>query len=82
MASYTKDYVVVMMVSQGGTGSGTSGPAIRKIWEHLYGIKGMDVKPAQGRDPGHHAARKLPTFARDGSILPPSTKGSRGDPEG
>ena len=56
VASYTKDYVVVMMVSQGGTGSGTSGPAIRKIWEQLYGIKG-DGRPArEGRHPRHHAA--------------------------
>ena len=30
-----------MMVSQGGTGSGTSGPAVRKIWEALYGVDGM-----------------------------------------
>ncbi len=76
VASYTKDYVVVMMVSQGGTGSGTSGPAIRKIWEHLYGIKGMDVKPANAAIPGTKIPRQLPTFARDGSILPPSTKGA------
>jgi penicillin-binding protein 2 len=76
VASYTKDYVVVMMVSQGGTGSGTSGPAIRKIWEHLYGIKGMNVKASNAAIPGTTTPGKLPTFARDGSILPPSTKGS------
>ncbi len=74
VASYTKDYVVVMMVSQGGTGSGTSGPAIRAIWEHLYGIKGMNVKPAKAAIPGTTSPRKLPTFARDGSILPPARK--------
>ena len=74
VASYTKDYVVVMMVSQGGTGSGTSGPSIRKIWEHLYGIKGMNVKPARAAIPGTTSPRKLPTFARDGSILPPARK--------
>ena len=72
VASYTRDYVVVMMVSQGGTGSGTSGPAIRAIWEHLYGIKGMNVKPAKAAIPGTTSPRKLPTFARDGSILPPA----------
>ncbi len=76
VASYTKDYVVVMMVSQGGTGSGTSGPSIRRIWEHLYGIKGMDVKPSNAAIPGTRSPRNLPTFARDGSILPPSTKGA------
>ena len=46
-----------MMITQGGTGSGTSGPAVRKIWEHLYGIKGEKVNPTQGRDPRHHATR-------------------------
>ncbi len=47
-----------MMVTQAGTGSGTSGPCVRKIWESLYGVKGMDVNPKQGSDPGHHAARR------------------------
>ena len=71
VASYTKDYVVVMMVSQGGTGSGTSGPAIRKIWETLYGIRGSSVKPSQAAIPGTQPPSKLPVFAEDGSILPP-----------
>ena len=76
VASYTKDYVVVMMVSQGGTGSGTSGPSIRKIWEHLYGIKG-DERAARPRPRSRAPSppRKLPTFARDGSILPPAEEG-------
>ncbi len=75
VASYTKDYVVLMTVSQGGTGSGTSGPFIRKIWEHLYGIKGEKVSPSKAAIPGTKPPAKLPTFARDGSILPPATKG-------
>ena len=74
VASYSKDYVVVMMVSQGGTGSGTSGPAIRKIWEHLYGIDGLDVRPSKAAIPGTTVPEELPTFARDGSILPPARK--------
>jgi penicillin-binding protein 2 len=77
VASYTKDYVVVMMVSQGGTGSGTSGPAIRKIWEQLYGIKGTEVKRSKAAIPGTTTPRGLPTFAQDGSILPPSPTGSQ-----
>ena len=74
VASYSKDYVVVMMVSQGGTGSGTSGPAIRKIWEQLYGINGLDVRPSKAAIPGTTVPKQLPTFARDGSILPPARK--------
>ena len=77
VATYTKDYVVIMMITQGGTGSGTSGPAVRKIWEHLYGIKGEKVLPGKAAIPGTVPPAGLPTFARDGSILPPSTtKGS------
>jgi penicillin-binding protein 2 len=73
IASYTPDYVVVMMVSQGGTGSGTSGPAVRKIYEALYGVRGMDVHPQDAAIPGVLAPEGLPTFADDGSILPPAT---------
>jgi penicillin-binding protein 2 len=74
VASYTKDYVVVMMVSQGGTGSGTSGPAIRKIYEALYGVRGAGVHPAAAAIPGVTPPVRLPVFADDGSILPPSTE--------
>lgn len=73
VATYTKDYVVVMMVTQGGTGSGTSGPAVRKIWEQLYGIKGEKVSASRAAIPGTTPPSGLPTFARDGSILPPSS---------
>ncbi|ROR91659.1 penicillin-binding protein 2 [Nocardioides aurantiacus] len=79
VASYTEDYVVVMMVSQGGTGSGTSGPAIRKIWEKLYGVKGTDVRPGQAAIAGTTPPAELPTFADDGSILPPATSRPKGD---
>ena len=71
VASYSKDYVVVMMVSQGGTGSGTSGPAIRKIWEGLYGVNGEQVASDRTLIPNVVAPDGLPTFQRDGSILPP-----------
>lgn len=35
LATFDDRYVVVMMVGQGGTGSGTSGAAVRDIWEVL-----------------------------------------------
>ena len=66
VASYDENYVVVMMVSQAGTGSGTSGPAVRKIWEALYGVDG-DARwtRAQAAIPGTvAAARRCPTFVR------------------
>jgi len=72
VATYDENYVVVMMVSQGGTGSGTSGPAVRAIWESLYGISGMAVSPANAAISGTTPPADLPTFMDDGSILPPA----------
>ena len=76
VASYTKDYVIVMMVSQGGTGSGTSGPSVRRIWETLYGVKEneMDIRPERAAIPGVVQSSALPVFAPDGAILPPARK--------
>lgn len=76
VASYSDDYVVVMMVSQGGTGSGTVGPSVRKIWETLYGVQGEAVVKGKAAIPGVVADKALPTFADDGSILPPAVKSS------
>jgi penicillin-binding protein 2 len=80
VATYNKDYVVLMVVTQAGTGSGTSGPAVRKIWESLYGVQGAEdstqtVDPAKAAIPGVTPPKALPTFAQDGSILPPARKG-------
>ena len=77
VATYDKNYVVVMMVSQAGTGSGTSGPAVRKIWESLYGVDGLEVDPDRAAIPGTTPPTRLPTFADDGAILPPRTDARR-----
>ena len=78
VASYDDRYAVVMMVSQGGTGSGTSGPAIRRIWETLYGVREDRVVPAKAALPGGAPPDGLPVFAEDGEILPPApTRRSR-----
>ncbi|WP_122816985.1 penicillin-binding protein 2 [Nocardioides pantholopis] len=74
VASYTEDYVVVMMVSQGGTGSGTVGPAVRAIYETLYGVRGDRADPAKAAIVGVTPPRGLPVFAQDGSILPPAAQ--------
>jgi penicillin-binding protein 2 len=73
VASYDKQYVVVMQISQGGTGSGTSGEAIRHIWESLYGIHGMKVDKAKGAQPGATPPTTLPEFRANGTIVPPAT---------
>ncbi len=72
VASYDKQYVVLMMVTQAGTGSGTSGPAVRKIWEALYGIHGMNVNLGKAALPNAKPPKALPLFAKDGDILPPA----------
>ncbi|MGI8645523.1 MAG: penicillin-binding protein 2, partial [Nocardioides sp.] len=77
VASYTDDYVVVMMISQAGTGSGSTGDGVRAIWEALYGVQGERVLPARAAIPGVVAPDRLPTFRRDGSILPPAQRGGR-----
>lgn len=74
VASYTEDYVVVMMISQAGTGSGSTGDGIRKIWEALYGIDGTDVRAANAATPGTVPPASLPQFLDDGSIMPPVVK--------
>jgi penicillin-binding protein 2 len=71
LASYTDQYVLVMMVTQGGTGSGTSGPAVRKIWETLYGVRGTAVNREKAAQPGAQPPHGLPRFLPDGSIEAP-----------
>jgi penicillin-binding protein 2 len=77
VASYTDDYVVVMMVSQGGTGSGRNGDSIRRIYEALYGVRGDRVLPRRAVIPGTVPPAGLPTFMADGSILPPARREGR-----
>jgi penicillin-binding protein 2 len=79
VATYDKNYVVVMVVTQAGTGSGTSGPAVRHIWQTLYGVQGPDtttqtVNLKKSAIPGVVAPEALPTFTKDGAVLPPARK--------
>jgi len=74
VASYDDNYVVLMMVTQAGTGSGTSGPYVRKIWESLYGVHGPNVDTKDALIPGVVAPDALPSFQPDGSILPPNPR--------
>ncbi|MCQ8769901.1 penicillin-binding protein 2 [Streptomyces telluris] len=66
-ATYTGDYAVVMTIAQGGTGSGASGPAVRNIYNALYGVddKGkVDAKKALLP----HPQAGLPKIEKDGTI--------------
>ncbi|NBM16684.1 penicillin-binding protein 2 [Streptomyces sp. GC420] len=69
-ATYTEDYTIVMTISQGGTGSGASGPFVRKIYEAMYGIGEdgeQDLKKALLPKP----QKSLPKIGADGSIDAP-----------
>ncbi|QQM43356.1 penicillin-binding protein 2 [Streptomyces liliifuscus] len=71
--TYTKDYTVVMTISQGGTGSGASAPAVRKIYNALYGISEdgtIDKKKALLYSP----QKSLPKIEADGSIDSPKVE--------
>ena len=66
--TYSDDYAVVMTISQGGTGSGGSGDAIRKIYEGMYGVQkdgSVDSKKALLPKP----QSTLPKFNTDGSAI-------------
>jgi penicillin-binding protein 2 len=67
-------YAVVMMVSQGGTGSGTSGPAVAEVYKTLFGITGQKVNLAKANPPGGRPPTKLPEIRLDGTIVQPGTK--------
>ncbi|MFF8353581.1 penicillin-binding protein 2 [Streptomyces chartreusis] len=69
-ATYTKDYSVVMTISQGGTGSGASGPAVRNIYDALYGVSDdgtISKKNALLPTP----QKSLPKVRTDGTMASP-----------
>ncbi|WAX80063.1 penicillin-binding protein 2 [Streptomyces sp. KMM 9044] len=69
-ATYTKDYSIVMTIAQGGTGSGASGPAVRNVYNALYGVSpdgDIDEKKALLPTP----QKTLPKVRTDGTILSP-----------
>ncbi|MGW1174175.1 penicillin-binding protein 2 [Kitasatospora sp. NPDC002543] len=68
LTTYSKDYAVVMTISQGGTGSGGSGDAIRRIYQALYGVddKGA-IDNGKALLPAPQA--ELPKFNPDGTAI-------------
>lgn len=59
-------YAVVVMVSQGGTGATTAAPAVREIWDGMYGLEGKKGALVNGKLPD-----KPPTVAPDGTLAAP-----------
>ncbi|GAA3974304.1 penicillin-binding protein 2 [Actinomadura viridis] len=54
-------FAVVVMVSQGGTGGSTAAPAVREIYEAMYGLNGKKPALKDGRLP-----EQLPPLRQDG----------------
>ncbi|WP_432249481.1 penicillin-binding protein 2 [Streptomyces sanyensis] len=72
-ATYTDDYTIVMTISQGGTGSGASGPAVRNIYEAMYGLDeqgNQDLERALLPAP----QKGLPKISPDGTIDAPEIR--------
>lgn len=62
-------FAVVMMVSQGGTGSGTSGPSIRKIYEAIFGVTGSTITKTAAIFPSGKPLTKLPEVDQSGATV-------------
>ncbi len=60
-------YVVVMMIPNSGYGADVSGPAVKDIWDDLYGLQGQKAALKGGRLPG------LPHINQTGEIVPSTT---------
>ena len=61
------ELVVVAMVSQGGTGSATAAPLVRKVYEGIFGLTGQPALL-----PGGTLPATLPVVRPDGTIAPPA----------
>jgi penicillin-binding protein 2 len=59
-------YVVVMMIPDSGYGADVSAPAVRQIWDGIYGLEGHRAALPGGRLPG------LPRLTPAGQVRPPA----------
>lgn len=59
-------YVVVMMIPNSGYGADVSGPAVRQIWDGIFGLEGHKAALPSGVLPG------LPHLNAAGQMVPPA----------
>lgn len=60
-------YAVVVMVANSGQGAHFAAPAVRAIWEGIYGLGGHGKAALPDGEP----PKSLPRFAEDGTVGPP-----------
>jgi penicillin-binding protein 2 len=60
-------YVVVVMIPHAGYGALASAPAVRQIWDALYGLEGHKAAVPNGQVPA-----SLPSISPSGVISPPA----------
>jgi penicillin-binding protein 2 len=65
-------YVVVVMIPHAGFGAQASAPAVRQIWDAIYGLEGHKAAFPNGQAPA-----ALPTITSSGVIKPPAGYGGR-----
>ncbi|MCG5219747.1 penicillin-binding protein 2 [Streptosporangium sp. KLBMP 9127] len=62
-------FVVVVMVSQGGMGGSAAAPAVREIYEGIFGFAPPESKqPVEAALPDRRPAPKLPVIRPDGTV--------------
>jgi len=59
-------YVVVVMIPNSGFGAQVAGPAVRQIWDGIFGLEGHKAALPGGRMPG------LPHLNAAGQMVPPA----------
>jgi penicillin-binding protein 2 len=66
-------YVAVVMIPHSGYGAQAAAPAVRQIWDALYGLEGHKAAIPNGQVPS-----KLPKLSISGKITPPAGYGGSG----
>lgn len=69
-------YVVVVMVPDSGYGADVAAPAVRAIWDDIYGLEGHKAAVPNGQVPA-----SLPAISTTGAITPPPGYAAAGPPK-
>src|SRR5205085_10903767 len=68
-AGQKPQYVVLVMVTQAGQGAGVAAPAVRQVWDGIYGLEHHPAALKGGMTP-----KTLPVISPEGSVYAPGTR--------